>query len=225
MISVTAYHLASSCCTFKYCQSGAYSTCCSQDHFQTALGNSSSWRETVVEVPSSQLPSAVCCSQDHFKTAQYLVLGMSTRVRCVRRWWHAEHVSESTCLLLCLQDHFKTALGMSNPSALRETVVEVPNITWQDIGGLEGVKRELQELIQVRACMWRVLFSIGELQTCRNWYFKQPAIMYASHIGCAALPCGALQEGIKCTLRSLSAPCLNPPGVPCGAPREVWSWA
>ncbi len=46
------------------------------------------------------------------------------------------------------QDHFKTALGMSNPSALRETVVEVPNTTWQDIGGLEGVKRELQELIQ-----------------------------------------------------------------------------
>ncbi|KAL6759907.1 cell division cycle protein 48 [Haematococcus lacustris] len=46
------------------------------------------------------------------------------------------------------QDHFKTALGMSNPSALRETVVEVPNTSWEDIGGLEGVKRELQELIQ-----------------------------------------------------------------------------
>mmetsp|Transcript_7006 Transcript_7006/g.18830 ORF Transcript_7006/g.18830 Transcript_7006/m.18830 type:complete len:734 (-) Transcript_7006:852-3053(-) len=46
------------------------------------------------------------------------------------------------------QDHFKTALGMSNPSALRETVVEVPNVTWEDIGGLEHVKRELQELIQ-----------------------------------------------------------------------------
>lgn len=53
------------------------------------------------------------------------------------------------CCCCCPQDHFKTALGMSNPSALRETVVEVPNITWQDIGGLEGVKRELQELIQV----------------------------------------------------------------------------
>ncbi|EFN58799.1 hypothetical protein CHLNCDRAFT_140589 [Chlorella variabilis] len=45
-------------------------------------------------------------------------------------------------------DHFKTALGLSNPSALRETVVEVPNITWDDIGGLEGVKRELQETVQ-----------------------------------------------------------------------------
>jgi len=46
------------------------------------------------------------------------------------------------------QDHFKTALTMSNPSALRETVVEVPNVSWDDIGGLTGVKRELQELIQ-----------------------------------------------------------------------------
>eukprot|EP00884_Botryococcus_braunii_P011469 jgi/Botrbrau1/20322/Bobra.0006s0005.1 len=45
-------------------------------------------------------------------------------------------------------DHFKTALGISNPSALRETVVEVPNVTWDDIGGLETVKRELQEVVQ-----------------------------------------------------------------------------
>ncbi|XBJ25126.1 cell division control protein 48 homolog E-like [Triticum dicoccoides] len=45
-------------------------------------------------------------------------------------------------------DHFKIALGTSNPSALRETVVEVPNVSWEDIGGLEGVKRELQETVQ-----------------------------------------------------------------------------
>jgi len=46
------------------------------------------------------------------------------------------------------QENFKWALGQSNPSALRETVVEVPNVTWEDIGGLENVKRELQELVQ-----------------------------------------------------------------------------
>ncbi|VAH06430.1 unnamed protein product [Triticum turgidum subsp. durum] len=45
-------------------------------------------------------------------------------------------------------DHFKIALGTSNPSALRETVVEVPNVSWEDVGGLEGVKRELQETVQ-----------------------------------------------------------------------------
>lgn len=39
-------------------------------------------------------------------------------------------------------------MGKSSPSALRETVVEVPNVSWQDIGGLESVKRELQELVQ-----------------------------------------------------------------------------
>jgi len=45
-------------------------------------------------------------------------------------------------------DHFRTALGTSNPSALRETVVEIPNTTWDDIGGLEDVKRELRETVQ-----------------------------------------------------------------------------
>lgn len=38
------------------------------------------------------------------------------------------------------QDHFRHALQQSNPSSLRETVVEVPNISWEDIGGLEEVK-------------------------------------------------------------------------------------
>lgn len=50
--------------------------------------------------------------------------------------------------LAVTQDNFKWALGQSNPSALRETVVEVPNVSWNDIGGLENVKRELQELVQ-----------------------------------------------------------------------------
>ena len=45
------------------------------------------------------------------------------------------------------QSHFQYALGVSNPSSLRETSVEVPNISWDDIGGLEGVKRELRELV------------------------------------------------------------------------------
>merc|ERR1712078_322785 len=45
------------------------------------------------------------------------------------------------------QDHFVTAMGGVNPSSLRETVVEVPNIKWDDIGGLEETKRNLQEMI------------------------------------------------------------------------------
>ena len=45
-------------------------------------------------------------------------------------------------------DNFRFALGVSNPSALRETVVEIPQVSWDDIGGLEKVKQELQETVQ-----------------------------------------------------------------------------
>lgn len=45
-------------------------------------------------------------------------------------------------------ENFRYALGKSSPSALRETIVEVPTVSWQDIGGLQGVKKELQEMIQ-----------------------------------------------------------------------------
>ncbi|XP_071823250.1 transitional endoplasmic reticulum ATPase isoform X2 [Apostichopus japonicus] len=50
--------------------------------------------------------------------------------------------------LAVTMDDFRFALGKSSPSALRETVVEVPNVSWDDIGGLENVKQELQELVQ-----------------------------------------------------------------------------
>ena len=44
-------------------------------------------------------------------------------------------------------DNFRFALGTSNPSALRETVVEVPTVKWEDIGGLNKVKQESQETV------------------------------------------------------------------------------
>ena len=44
-------------------------------------------------------------------------------------------------------EHFKFAEGVTNPSSLRETTVEIPTITWEDIGGLEDVKANLREMI------------------------------------------------------------------------------
>ncbi|AET41333.1 AAA family ATPase CDC48 Ecym_8037 [Eremothecium cymbalariae DBVPG len=45
-------------------------------------------------------------------------------------------------------DNFRFALGNSNPSALRETVVESVNVTWDDVGGLDDIKRELKETVE-----------------------------------------------------------------------------
>lgn len=45
-------------------------------------------------------------------------------------------------------ENFRFALGNSNPSALRETVVENVNVTWDDIGGLDTIKNELKETVE-----------------------------------------------------------------------------
>lgn len=46
------------------------------------------------------------------------------------------------------KDDFRHAIGITNPSTLRESIVEVPSVSWSDVGGLEDVKRELQETVQ-----------------------------------------------------------------------------
>ncbi|MFA4699325.1 CDC48 family AAA ATPase [Pyrococcus kukulkanii] len=43
---------------------------------------------------------------------------------------------------------FYEALKMVEPSALREVLIEVPNVHWDDIGGLEDVKQELREAVE-----------------------------------------------------------------------------
>lgn len=60
-----------------------------------------------------------------------------------------EHIDAEVLNSLAVSmENFRWAMSKSSPSALRETVVETPNTSWEDIGGLEGVKRELQELVQ-----------------------------------------------------------------------------
>jgi len=46
------------------------------------------------------------------------------------------------------EDDFKEALKGIEPSAMREVFVEVPDVTWADVGGLEDTKERLRETIQ-----------------------------------------------------------------------------
>jgi len=43
---------------------------------------------------------------------------------------------------------FMDALKEIEPSAMREVIIEVPNVHWDDIGGLEAVKQELKEAVE-----------------------------------------------------------------------------
>ncbi|NJF24958.1 CDC48 family AAA ATPase [Thermococcus sp. Bubb.Bath] len=50
--------------------------------------------------------------------------------------------------LRVMEDDFYEALKMVEPSALREVLMEVPNVHWDDIGGLKDVKEELMEAVE-----------------------------------------------------------------------------
>ncbi len=52
-----------------------------------------------------------------------------------------------TKLIVEMRD-FEEALRDIQPSALREVLVEVPNVKWSDIGGLENVKKQLEEAVE-----------------------------------------------------------------------------
>jgi len=75
-------------------------------------------------------------------------------MQCIREKMDVIDIEEETidaevlASMAVTQEHFKFALGQSNPSSLRETVVEVPTTTWADIGGLLDVKNELKEMVQ-----------------------------------------------------------------------------
>ncbi len=64
---------------------------------------------------------------------------------------------------------FQESLREVEPSALREVFVEVPNVAWSDVGGLDEVKQRLQEAVQ--------------------WPLRHPDLFAAVHL---APPKGAL---------------------------------
>ncbi len=50
--------------------------------------------------------------------------------------------------LIVKKEDFENALKVVEPSAMREVLVEVPKVKWEDIGGLEEVKQQLKEMIE-----------------------------------------------------------------------------
>jgi len=50
--------------------------------------------------------------------------------------------------IVITDEDFKNALKEVRPSALREVLVQIPNVTWDDVGGLESLKEELLESVE-----------------------------------------------------------------------------
>ena len=56
--------------------------------------------------------------------------------------------SEILKKIVVTMDDFLSVMKEIEPSALREVFVEVPDVKWEDIGGLKDIKQELQEAVE-----------------------------------------------------------------------------
>jgi len=99
-------------------------------------------------------PEMVARETHGFVGADIAALCTEAAMQCIREKMDLIDIEDETIdaevldAMAVNQEHFKFALGVSNPSSLRETNAEIPNISWDDIGGLVGVKNELRELVQ-----------------------------------------------------------------------------
>ena len=80
--------------------------------------------------------------------AKEAAMGALRRIRPELDLEEDEIPAETLEKLEVTEDDFKQALRGVEPSALREVFVEVPDVTWESVGGLEGTKERLRETIQ-----------------------------------------------------------------------------
>jgi transitional endoplasmic reticulum ATPase len=89
-----------------------------------------------------------------FVGADLAALTREAAMRALRRLLPSINVEEEEIPpevlnnLIVLNDDFKDALRELEPSALREVIIESPNVHWSEVGGLEAAKQELMETIE-----------------------------------------------------------------------------
>lgn len=102
--------------------------------------------------PPSQIVAAAEASNG-FVGADLQALVSQTGLAALRRY-HAHQQASSTdavvddCLRASTRD-LQVARTRVKASALREIVLEIPRVRWDDIGGLEDVKQRLKEAVEL----------------------------------------------------------------------------
>lgn len=87
--------------------------------------------------------------------ADLSLLSKEAAIKALRRVLPLINIEEETLSpevldrILVTREDFFNAMHEIQPSALREVFVEKPNVRWSDIGGLEDVKRSIQEAVEL----------------------------------------------------------------------------
>jgi len=65
------------------------------------------------------------------------------------KWKDEDHLPRDVMEKLIVKwDDFENALRVVEPSAMREVLVEVPKVNWDDVGGLEKIKQQMKEMVE-----------------------------------------------------------------------------
>ncbi|MCQ2972720.1 MAG: CDC48 family AAA ATPase [archaeon] len=117
-------------------------------------------RQQILEIHTRNMPiaedvdlSKIATSTHGFVGADLESLCKEAAMRVVRRIIpeikNDEEIPEEVLKKIIVDNNdFKQALKEIQPSALREVLVQVPNVKWEDVGGLDDAKQELKEAVE-----------------------------------------------------------------------------
>jgi transitional endoplasmic reticulum ATPase len=117
-------------------------------------------RLEILQIQTRNMPKAEDVDLEDLATGTYgfvgadlMALAREAAMKALRRYLPEIDLDEPVPaeLLEKMQvtsDDFKGALKLVDPSALREFLVEVPNVTWETVGGLAEVKQQLKEAVE-----------------------------------------------------------------------------
>jgi transitional endoplasmic reticulum ATPase len=118
-------------------------------------------RKEILQIHTRGMPLAKDVSLDHYANVTHGYVGadlealakeaaMSALRRILPEIKLDEKIIPPEVLekLQVTKEDFDNALKMVEPSAMREVLIEVPNVKWEDIGGLERAKQELIEVVE-----------------------------------------------------------------------------
>jgi transitional endoplasmic reticulum ATPase len=118
-------------------------------------------RLEVLQVHTRNMPLNTDVDQDRIAAVTHGFVGADLEylckeaaMKCLRRMLPELNLEEEKLLpetlekLIITMNDFQYAIREVAPSAMREVYVEPPEVKWDDIGGLDTVKRELQEAVE-----------------------------------------------------------------------------
>ncbi len=119
-------------------------------------------RKEILQIHTRNMPLADDVDLDWLASVTYGFVGADLAALCkeaamfsLRRnlpqisWKKQEELPQSVLeKIKVTKKDFENALKIVEPSAMREVMVEVPKVTWRDVGGLKEVKETLKEIIE-----------------------------------------------------------------------------